>query len=132
MLDASSKWVRSATLKAGICVCTASIIGPANPGWAATVTSVTPGGAGSTIIGGVFTAGSPVSCFGGGPGGRLPCLLGMGNVIVSGQPNVFPLTETFPFGSASVTNVGPGIDPSLQASVNVDNAGTIPRGVLQG
>ena len=117
----ASRWMRSATLRAGICACVASIVGAASPATAATVTNVTPGGAASSITGG--TAGSPISCFGGGPVG---CLLfvvsGSGNVTF--QPNVFPLTETFAFGSASVTNVGPGIDPSLQASVNVDNAST--------
>jgi PEP-CTERM motif len=122
----ASNWLNSAALKAGICACAVFIIGAAGPGAAATVTNVTPVDSGSAII--EITSGSPVSCFDGATGGLagIQCVtLGAGNTISSFQPNVFPLTETFPFGSASVINIGPGIDPSLQASVNAANANTL-------
>jgi hypothetical protein len=41
------------------------------------------------------------------------------------QPNVFPLAQTFAFGSASVTNPGPFVNPSLQAVLNVNNSSTL-------
>jgi hypothetical protein len=113
LLHFTLKRISSATLRLGICACAASILGFAGPGAAAVIDNAKSGIAGGVPL--------PMCFSGGGP----ECVVFPADQVGPSQPNVFPLTQTFSIGSASVTNVGPSIDPSLQALLNVDNASVI-------
>jgi MYXO-CTERM domain-containing protein len=114
-----SKHMHPAAFIVEICACTASIFGAASPSAAAT-NFIAPADAVSNVA---VQVGSLSTCFSGGAGLDL-CMNGFDTTPPT-QPNVFPLAQTFAFGSASVTNPGPSVNPSLQAVLNVNNSDTL-------
>jgi hypothetical protein len=118
-----SKHMRHAVFIVGICACAASIFAAASPSAAAT-NFAAPADAVSNVA---VQVGSLSTCFSGGAGLGI-CMNGFDTTPPT-QPNVFPLAQTFAFGSGSVTNPGPSVNPSLQAVLSVESSSTLAPSV---
>ncbi len=117
-----SKGTTPTVFMAGICACATLIFGAGSPSAAANINA--PPDAVSNVA---VQIGSISTCFSGGANLGV-CMNGFDTTPPT-QANVFPLSQTFAFGSASVTNPGPSVNPSLRAVLDVNNQSTLNPGM---